>query len=588
MQQKFLAIATNLKKIAMVCSIITVTSNAAFAETPFDKYKPGGYAGQFLAANKALTSRDFASVVKFLTKLHTLQPNDLVVAESLFIAHLINGDFAKSVKFAKQSSKVKSHTFDTGASHFFLSKMLLSLEALKQNDIKKAVNLFIKGDDFMIAEMNYNTVSAWLEFAQDNPLKTAEKLNKLQDISFHKIYYLINNAIFAEMQDRQKDADSFYNKALDLGGSKLDLIEAYGRFLERTGREKQAFALYNNYEIRAGKHPLIAQARTRLIKGEKPEPFIKDSQAAIAYSLYHVASIYYGSGNYDESIKYARLGQYLEPDNKYLLNILSLNYKNLGKYLSSNTALRKIKQGSPFFGKAQIRIATNLEANEQKKLALETLKKLLETATVGDGTKVAYASMLSRDEQHDQAVEQYNEIVKQLKEPTINDANIYFARGVSNVALNHWEIAEIDFKKAIELNPNHSNALNYLGYSWIDMGINLDEGLEMINTALLVDPQNAFIIDSLGWAYYKLGKYDLARKELERALLVKPSNADINDHLGDAYWKLDRKLEAEFRWQQATLFKSDEINYEDLEYKREKGLDALDALKATRKTVVKS
>ena len=100
--------------------------------------------------------------------------------------------------------------------------------------------------------------------------------------------------------------------------------------------------------------------------------------------------------------------------------------------------------------------------------------------------------------------------------------------------------------------------MNYLGYSWVDMNMNLDQAMDLIRKAVDLRPGDGYIVDSLGWAYYKLGKFDDAVRELERAVSLKPDDAVLNDHLGDAYWRAGRRLEATFQWAHARDMKPDE------------------------------
>ena len=110
-------------------------------------------------------------------------------------------------------------------------------------------------------------------------------------------------------------------------------------------------------------------------------------------------------------------------------------------------------------------------------------------------------------------------------------------------------------KKALELFPDQPHVLNYLGYSWVDQGVHLDEGMDMIRRAVEQRPDDGYIVDSLGWAYFRPGNYDEAVKNLERAVELKPDDPTINDHLGDAYWRVGRTLEAQFQWSHASDLK---------------------------------
>jgi len=154
------------------------------------------------------------------------------------------------------------------------------------------------------------------------------------------------------------------------------------------------------------------------------------------------------------------------------------------------------------------------------------------------------------------------------------DWNIFFQRGIAYERLKEWPKAEPNFQKALKLSPDQPQVLNYLGYSWIDMNIHLDEGMTMIKKAVELRPNDGYIVDSLGWAYYKLGKFDKAVDELEHAVELKPEDATINDHLGDAYWQVGRKLEATYQWNRALANKPEKDQIPVIRAKIENGLPA--------------
>ena len=127
-----------------------------------------------------------------------------------------------------------------------------------------------------------------------------------------------------------------------------------------------------------------------------------------------------------------------------------------------------------------------------------------------------------------------------MQQPEKSNWVIFYFRGICYERSKQWPKAEADLKKALELFPEQPHVLNYLGYSWIDQGVNLDEGMDMIKRAVQQRPDDGYIVDSLGWAYFRIGNYDEAAKQLERAIELKPEDPTINDHLGDAYWRVGR------------------------------------------------
>ena len=148
----------------------------------------------------------------------------------------------------------------------------------------------------------------------------------------------------------------------------------------------------------------------------------------------------------------------------------------------------------------------------------------------------------------------------------------YYYRGICEERSKQWNKAEADMRKALELQPEQPHVLNYLGYSWIDQGVNLDEGMKMIKRAVEQRPDDGYIVDLLGWAYYRIGNYDDAVKNLERAIDLKPEDPTINDHLGDAYWRVGRTLEAKFQWAHARDLKPEPEDLPKIEAKIANGL----------------
>ncbi len=150
-----------------------------------------------------------------------------------------------------------------------------------------------------------------------------------------------------------------------------------------------------------------------------------------------------------------------------------------------------------------------------------------------------------------EAVETYTQALALIPKLDKRHWPYFYARGTSYERLKNWPAAESDLKKALELAPGEPLVLNYLGYSWIDQGLNLKDGMNLIEKAVALKPDDGYIVDSLGWAHFKLGNYRDAVRYLERSVELRPDDPILNDHLGDALWKTGREREAHFQWDQA-------------------------------------
>lgn len=192
---------------------------------------------------------------------------------------------------------------------------------------------------------------------------------------------------------------------------------------------------------------------------------------------------------------------------------------------------------------------------------------------------IALGDLLRQQEKFAQAVPAYDKALVLLDDAPA-DARWFplYARGIALERSDQFDRAEADFLAAIEIRPDQASLLNYLGYSWIDRNENLDQALEMIQKAVQLSPDDGYILDSLAWAYYRLGRYDEAVAPMERAILTMSQDPLVNDHLGDIYWKVGRQREAEIQWQRALSLdptETDDVDPDRIRAKLERGLDAV-------------
>ncbi len=187
-------------------------------------------------------------------------------------------------------------------------------------------------------------------------------------------------------------------------------------------------------------------------------------------------------------------------------------------------------------------------------------------------------------ERYAEARDAYTRAIALLSKPTKDNWALYYSRGVSNERLKDWPGAEADLKKALALSPDESVVLNYLGYSWVDQGMHLKTAMDYIRKAVKLKPEDGYYVDSLGWAYFRLGNLPAAVEQLERAVELRPDDPIINDHLGDAYWRIGRKLEAKYQWQQSLSLKPESEQVVELEKKIKTGLPDTPETKAADRT----
>jgi Flp pilus assembly protein TadD len=234
----------------------------------------------------------------------------------------------------------------------------------------------------------------------------------------------------------------------------------------------------------------------------------------------------------------------------------------------------RIPESSPLRSIADIQSGLCLDELNRVDEAAAHVKRVVDGDPANLEAVMALGNIYRAHNRFGEAAEAYSRGIGTIADKSKADWRIFYFRGVSFERSKHWPDAEADFKQALVINPNQPQVLNYLGYSWVDMGMNLDQALNMIKTAVDLRPNDGYIVDSLGWAYFKLSRYDEAVTQLERAVELKPEDSVINDHLGDAFWRVGRKLEATFQWKHARDLGPDPEERDKIVKKLESGMPA--------------
>ncbi|MGI9450043.1 MAG: tetratricopeptide repeat protein, partial [Geminicoccaceae bacterium] len=273
------------------------------------------------------------------------------------------------------------------------------------------------------------------------------------------------------------------------------------------------------------------------------------------------------------AVLYARLALYLQPklaEGQILIGDTLAGQQNLDGAIEAYDA---IEPESPLSTAAMIRKAQSLHEKEEKETAFSLLEDIASADPERTDALIELGNLLRRDEHYDRAEKAYTRAIERLGEPKQEHWTLYYSRGISFERTKRWPEAEADFLYALELQPEQPFVLNYLGYSWVDQGLNLDEAKDMLHRAVDARPDDGFIVDSLGWVFYRLKDYEKAVEMLERAIVLQPGDPVINDHLGDAYWRVGREREAYFQWRRALSLDPEEDVIATIKEKLKTGLD---------------
>ncbi len=450
-------------------------------------------------------------------------------------------------------------------------RLTLAVVALKRHDFagaRKQVGLSAKGP---FTSLTVALLDAWAAAGMGDKAAAIADLGALRAQGGADALSMFHLALLADYVGEDKIADASYRTVLAAGGTPR-VIDAFGRFLERAGRKDEATELYTKYAADGGLKQIALAGLARLKAGKKPDALVARPEDGAAEALFGIAASLTDQSSVDVSILYLRLALYLRPDLDLGAVLLADRFESLQKYEDAIVVYGTIEKSSPYYRLAAVEVALDEARLGHNDAAIARLKALT-AANPGDAEAwTALGDTYRSTSKFTEAAAAYDHAVDLRSEIKASDWPLYFARAVAEQGTQNWSAAEVDLKKALQLSPNEPTLLNYLGYTWVDQNRNIPEALAMLEKAHSLRPGDGYIADSVGWAYYKLGRFAEAAKALQDAVELVPGDPTINDHLGDAYWRVGRRRDAQFQWNHALAFGAADADKAVIEKKLKDGL----------------
>ena len=520
-------------------------------------------AGNYLAALVAGAERDTLAASTYFREALRSDPNNAELAERAFIASLANGNMPEAFGLAERLLRANPVNG--------LANLTLGVRAIEQKRWKSARRYLAKGGAGRQRDLTATLLNAWSYVGANEISKALPLVDKLHDEAFG-VFRDYHAALISDVAGKTEEARKRFEKVYGTDKNTLRLIDAYARFLSRHGDREGAVRVYTTFDQIVPRHPIVTAALAELAAGRTLEPFVRNARQGAAELLYGLGAVGGRQGDELAAMIYLRLSLFLEPDNGLALVTLADVYERLKQSEQAIDAYDSVSEKSPLRVNADIQIGLLLETMDKKDEATKILTDLVKEHPNDAEAQTALGNLLRSRKDFTGAIDAYTKAIALSKGPEKALWSLYYYRGIAYERAKTWPPAEADFKKALTLFPEQPLVLNYLGYSWVDKKMNLDEAFKMLRRAVELRPQDGYIVDSLGWAHYRLGRYDEAVKDLERAIDLKPSDPVINDHLGDAYWRVGRKLEAQFQWNHARDLKPDPDDLENILKKIKNGI----------------
>ena len=440
---------------------------------------------------------------------------------------------------------------------FFEADLLLGLDSFKKKDYKNSEKYFerlnkISRYNVFFDELIGNVLISWSQASQGNRKESFKVLEKIPKPYRH---FIKTQNSFLKCYFDSSDTENSFEEIIQ---DKNYNFSRYNFFLANyylfKNKNVEAKKIIKNGRKKYNSNLLIKETENLLLKGknEKIKSFFncKNPNDALAEFFYVLANLYSSERNYQLSNFYLKISLFL--NKKFLTNnaLLAENFYYQKKYQLSKKTYKSLKSIGPVYSwYASKSIATILLNEKGKKYSVNSLKK--EFNSLSNPNFEHYyelANFYKDNEYYEKSIKYYSLTLKEIKKDHFLVPKILDRRGTSFERLGDWENAEKDLIESLKILPDQAHVLNYLAYSWIDKGINLDEGLEMLKKANQIKKEDGYIIDSLGWAYYAKKDYIEAERFLQRAVELLPFDPIINDHYADTLWMLNKNIQARYIW----------------------------------------
>jgi len=552
-------------------SIFRTLTGATLIAASCTAVQADGLAGAYLAARAATYEGDFSASAEYYTRALVRDPGNPLLMEHVVFAQLAMGELERGVPVARR-------LWDLGARSQAANMVMVADLALKDD---YAAILQREMAQHQIHPLVDGLLNAWAQMGLGDVDAALAEFDKVAEQEGLRPFALYHKALALASAGNYGGAEALF--AADEGRitrlsrrsvlARVEIQSQLGKFEDALATLEGAFG--------TGTDPALMSLRQRLEAGEALGfSTAPTAQAGIAEVFFNLASVLNGEAANDFVLMFARVAQKLSAEHVDAVLLSAEILDQLGRYELSIDTYKKVPRNHPDYYAAEMGRAEALRRSAKPEAATEVLEQLVREFPTLPQVSVSLGDLLRQQEEYAGAIKAYDSALANTPTEANSRWFLLYARGISHERLSHWPEAEADFRSSLALRPESPQVLNYLGYSLVEKQEKLDEALDMIQRAVAARPESGYIVDSLGWVLYRLGRYEEAVGHMERAVALMPVDPVVNDHLGDVYWAVGREREAEFQWKRALSFIRDgegdgEADPKRIRSKLESGLDAV-------------
>lgn len=535
-------IAAWLAGTGLAVLLLSAPSSAAQSA---EEVEATSLSGTYLAARTADAGKDLPSAAEFYSSALVADSDNLFLLERALLLSAAAGRNDDALGFARD--------LIARAPSSPVAKLIIAADHIKAGSYAEAISTLQGSSGSVVAELTGGLLTAWARFGEGEVDKAVADLAAMKVDEAFEPFRLLHSGYILLASGRTEEAITVLAKAHGLDANTVRITEAYARALAIAGRTDEAIKVLQEFLDRSPENPLVLRAIDAVRSGKPVITPVGTPVGGVAEALAGIGGMVGQEGGLEIAALYLQLALHLDRDTSGGLAALSLGtlLEASNQSEAAIAAFGSIAPDAPVRALGVLRAALTLDRMDRTEDAEKAFKEAIARDPDDVQVYVSYGNMLRGRDRYDESAAVFTQAIERTPKPVRDDWGLFYARGIAFERTKQWDKAEADFKRALELFPDQPLVLNYLGYSWVDKGENLDQALGMIRKAVELRSSDGFIVDSLGWAYYRLGRYEDAVTELERAISLQAEDPVIHDHLGDAYWKTGRILEAQFQWRHA-------------------------------------
>ena len=543
--------ASRTRDVLRAACVVLAVGAAAASMSPAGRAQPAHppagaqlELGSYLAGHHAFRQRDFDAAARYMSDALKVPPPGPGLLRRALIAKLASGRADPARSLARRLLETEEDAP--------LAKLSLSVGDFKTGRFDSAKArlsaILPQGPEPFYAPL----LSAWAEAGSGHYDSAVARLGKPDGNRNSAAFRSLHAALILDLADRPEEAKPHYLAAADeMRQPTARFVQAIGSFFWRTGDTAEAERRFRDFLAERDRSPLIESELADLLAGKPAKRIVADGVEGAAEVFHSAAGLSMRARSTELALIYGQFALDLRPEFSSARVLVGRIFESVGRDESAVKAYARVDKASPLSWSARLQRAGGLARLGREDEAIRILRRMAAERPERTDALATLGDLYRSEKRFAESVEAYDAAIGRIGTIEPRHWRLLFSRGISLERSKNWPRAEKDLLAALDLSPDEPYLLNYLGYSWVDQGVKLDDARRMIERAVELEPQSGAIVDSLGWALYRMGDYEGAVEKLERAAELEPLDPTVNDHLGDAYWQVGRRKEAAFQWRRA-------------------------------------